>query len=53
MLGAVGLALSGQEWTGDDWVYRVRAGVGSLGTLRDDYVAKAAKAKVPGPVAVN
>ncbi|CAK9047355.1 unnamed protein product [Durusdinium trenchii] len=35
------------EWTGDDWVYRVRAGVGSLGTLRDDYVAKAAKAKVP------
>ena len=36
---------STQEWTGDDWTYRARAGVGNVGTLRDDFVAKAAKAK--------
>lgn len=26
------------EWTGDDWVYRSSAGVGNMGTMRDDPV---------------
>ena len=27
-----------KEWTGDDWVYRSSAGVGTMGTMRDDPV---------------
>lgn len=29
---------SSKEWTGDDWVYRSSAGVGTMGTMRDDPV---------------
>ena len=28
------------EWTGDDWVYRSSAGVGGMGTVRDDPVTR-------------